>query len=108
MRSRIRALKDMGFRIAIDDLGAGYAGLTSFAVLEPHVVKLDMSLVRGVDREPLKRRLIGSMTRVCKESGILVVAEGVETTAEHDAVVELGCDLVQGFLIGRPGELPKG
>ena len=108
VRSRIRALKDMGFRIAIDDLGAGYAGLTSFAVLEPHVVKLDMSLVRGVDREPLKRRLIGSMTRVCKESGILVVAAGVETTAEHDAVVELGCDLVQGFLIGRPGELPKG
>jgi EAL domain-containing protein (putative c-di-GMP-specific phosphodiesterase class I) len=108
VRSRIRALKDMGFRIAIDDLGAGYAGLTSFAVLEPHIVKLDMSLVRGVDHEPMKRRLIGSMTRVCKESGILVVAEGVETTAEHDAVVELGCDLVQGYLIGRPGELPKG
>ena len=108
VRSRIRNLKDMGFRIAIDDLGAGYAGLTSFTVLEPHIVKLDMALIRGVDRDPMKRRLIGSMTRVCKESGILVVAEGVETKAEHDAVVELGCDLVQGYLIGRPGELPKG
>lgn len=107
VRSRIRALKDMGFRIAIDDLGAGYAGLTSFAVLEPHIVKLDMSLVRGVDHEPLKRRLVGSMAHVCKESGILVVAEGVETPAEHDAVVDLGCDLVQGYLIGRPGELPR-
>jgi EAL domain-containing protein (putative c-di-GMP-specific phosphodiesterase class I)/CheY-like chemotaxis protein len=107
VRSRIRALKGLGFRIALDDLGAGYAGLTSFSVLEPHIVKLDMSLVRGVDREPIKRRLIGSMTRVCKETGILVVAEGVETKAEHDAVVELGCDLLQGYLIGRPGELPK-
>jgi EAL domain-containing protein (putative c-di-GMP-specific phosphodiesterase class I) len=108
IRSRIHALKDMGFRIALDDLGAGYAGLTSFTVLEPHIVKLDMALIRGVDREPMKRRLIGSMTRVCKESGILVVAEGVETKAEHDAVLELGCDLVQGFLIGRPEELPAG
>lgn len=107
VRSRIRALKDLGFRIALDDLGAGYAGLTSFSVLEPHIVKLDMALVRGVDREPMKRRLVGSMTRVCKDSGILVVAEGVETKAEHDAVVELGCDLVQGYLIGRPGDLPK-
>jgi EAL domain-containing protein (putative c-di-GMP-specific phosphodiesterase class I)/ActR/RegA family two-component response regulator len=105
-RSRIAALKDLGFRIALDDLGAGYAGLTSFSVLEPHIVKLDMSLVRGVEREPLKRRLIESMIRVCKESGILVVAEGVETRTEHDVLVGLGCDLLQGYLIGRPGPLP--
>jgi EAL domain-containing protein (putative c-di-GMP-specific phosphodiesterase class I) len=65
-----------------------------------------MSLVRGVDKEPIKRRLVESMARVCKDSGILVVAEGVETAAEHDAVVELGCDLIQGYLIGRPGPLP--
>jgi EAL domain-containing protein (putative c-di-GMP-specific phosphodiesterase class I)/ActR/RegA family two-component response regulator len=107
VRARVRALKDLGFRIALDDLGAGYAGLTSFTVLEPHIVKLDMTLVRGVDSEPIKRRLIKSMTSLCKESGILVVAEGVETKAEHDAVVELGCDLVQGFLIGRPDKLPN-
>jgi len=108
VRSRIALLKGLGFRIALDDLGAGYAGLTSFSVLEPHIVKLDMSLVRGVDREPMKRRLIQSMARVCKDSGILVVAEGVETRPEHDVVVELGCDLLQGYLIGRPGPLPTG
>jgi EAL domain-containing protein (putative c-di-GMP-specific phosphodiesterase class I) len=106
VRSRIRALKDLGFRIALDDLGAGYAGLTSFSVLEPDIVKLDMSLVRGVDQEPIKRRLIRSMTQVCKESGILVVAEGVETTAEQAAVIELGCDLIQGYLLGRPAPFP--
>jgi EAL domain-containing protein (putative c-di-GMP-specific phosphodiesterase class I) len=61
LRSRVRSLRDLGFRVAIDDLGAGYAGLTSFAVLEPEVVKLDMALVRGVDHEPFKRSLIGSM-----------------------------------------------
>jgi EAL domain-containing protein (putative c-di-GMP-specific phosphodiesterase class I) len=102
VRSRIARLKDAGFRIAIDDLGAGYAGLTSFTALEPSVVKLDMALVRGVDKEPLKQRLIGSLTTLCKDLGILVVAEGVETEGEREAVKTLGCDLLQGFLLGKP------
>jgi EAL domain-containing protein (putative c-di-GMP-specific phosphodiesterase class I)/CheY-like chemotaxis protein len=102
VRVRIRSLRDLGYRIAIDDLGAGYAGLTSFAALEPEVVKLDMALVRGVDAQPIKRRLIGSMVQLCKELGILVVAEGVETEAERDVLKELGSDLLQGYLFGRP------
>jgi len=107
VRTRVRALRHRGFRIAVDDLGAGYAGLTSFAALEPEVVKLDMSLVRGVDGEPIKQRLIGSMAALCKELGILVVAEGVETEAERRTLAALGCDLLQGFLLGRPGPLPS-
>jgi EAL domain-containing protein (putative c-di-GMP-specific phosphodiesterase class I) len=106
LRPRIRALRELGYRIAVDDLGAGYAGLTSFAVLEPEVVKLDMSLIRGVDREPIKQRLVGSMVALCRELGILVVAEGIETRAERKALAGLGCDLLQGFLLGRPGGLP--
>ncbi len=106
VQARVRALRHRGFRIAVDDLGAGYAGLTSFATLEPEVVKLDMSLVRGVDGEPIKRRLIESMAALCKELGILVVAEGVETEAERRTLAGLGCDLLQGFLLGRPGPLP--
>jgi EAL domain-containing protein (putative c-di-GMP-specific phosphodiesterase class I) len=97
-------LRRLGYRLAVDDLGAGYAGLTSFAALNPHVVKLDMSLVRGADHEPVKQRVIASMTSLCKEFGIMVVAEGIETTAERDTVIALGCDLVQGFLLGRPLE----
>jgi EAL domain-containing protein (putative c-di-GMP-specific phosphodiesterase class I)/CheY-like chemotaxis protein len=102
IRDRVKTLRQLGFRIAIDDLGAGYAGLTSFAVLEPDMVKIDMDLVRNVDSEPIKRKLIGSITSLCKELGILVVAEGIETEAERAAVVDLGCDLLQGFLLGRP------
>ena len=102
LRARIKVLRELGYRIAVDDLGAGYAGLTSFAALEPEVVKLDMALVRGVDHEPIKRRLVGSMARLCRDLGILVVAEGVETPAERDVLVDLGCDLLQGYLFGRP------
>jgi EAL domain-containing protein (putative c-di-GMP-specific phosphodiesterase class I) len=102
LRERVKTLRALGFRLAVDDMGAGYAGLTSFAALEPDLVKLDMSLVRGVDAQPIKRKLIGSMTQLCKDLGILVVAEGVETVAELGVVTDLGCDLIQGFLIGRP------
>jgi EAL domain-containing protein (putative c-di-GMP-specific phosphodiesterase class I) len=84
-------------------MGAGYAGLTSFALLEPEVVKLDMSLVRDVHQSPTKQKVIRSMTSLCKELGMLVVAEGVETPAERDMLIELDCDLLQGFLFARPG-----
>ena len=104
LQARIKALRELGYRLAIDDLGAGYAGLNTFAVLEPDVVKLDMALVRGCDHEPVKQQLIRSMTTLCKELGALVVAEGIETPAERDTVVSLGCDLLQGYLLGRPGE----
>lgn len=105
LRARVSLLRRLGFRLAVDDLGAGYAGLTSFAALNPHVVKLDMSLVRGADTEPVKQRLIGAMASLCKEFGIMVVAEGIETVGERDTVVRLGCDLLQGFLLGRPLEV---
>jgi EAL domain-containing protein (putative c-di-GMP-specific phosphodiesterase class I) len=101
-RARIADLRAAGFRIAIDDLGVGYAGLTSLAALEPHFVKLDTSLVRGVDRHPTKRRLIRSMTSLCKDVGIITVAEGVETVWEREMLVDLGCDLLQGYLLAKP------
>jgi EAL domain-containing protein (putative c-di-GMP-specific phosphodiesterase class I) len=102
VRARVRRLKDLGFRIAIDDLGAGYAGLSCFVALEPDIAKLDISLVRNLDREPLKRRLVRSLVEVCHDSDILVVAEGVENAGEQQALIDLGCDLLQGFALGRP------
>ncbi len=101
-RARMADLRALGFRIALDDLGAGYAGLTSFALLQPEVVKLDMGLVRGVDTDPVRRKLIGSVTALSRDMGIMVVGEGVETAAERDVLVELGCDLLQGYLFGKP------
>jgi EAL domain-containing protein (putative c-di-GMP-specific phosphodiesterase class I) len=99
---RVQVLREMGYRIAIDDLGAGYAGLTSFTALSPEIVKIDMCLVRGLDRDTVKRKLVASIAGLCRDLGILVVAEGVETEGERDAAVRAGCDLLQGFLIGRP------
>jgi EAL domain-containing protein (putative c-di-GMP-specific phosphodiesterase class I) len=100
---RVSQLRERGFRIAVDDLGAGYAGLSSFALLEPEIVKLDVSLLRDIDQSPVKQKLVASMTALCKDMGFLVVAEGIETAAERDCVVSLGCDLLQGFLFARPG-----
>ena len=102
-RTCVSRLRNNGYRIAVDDLGAGYAGLSSFALLEPEFVKLDMSLIRDVDRSPIKQKLVKSMTTLCQDMGLHVIAEGVETCAERDAVVDLGCDLLQGFLFARPG-----
>jgi EAL domain-containing protein (putative c-di-GMP-specific phosphodiesterase class I)/CheY-like chemotaxis protein len=103
LRQRLRA---RGFRIAMDDLGAGYAALSSFASLEPDMVKIDMSLLRGLDQHQTRRKLVGSITELCRDLGILVVAEGVETEAERSVLVELGCDLLQGFLVGLPAPRP--
>jgi len=103
IHERITALRSLGFRIAIDDLGAGYAALSSLANLQPEVVKLDMSLVRGIDHTPIKQRLVGALQTLSEPLGILVVAEGVETLAERDALVAQGCDLLQGYLFAQPG-----
>jgi EAL domain-containing protein (putative c-di-GMP-specific phosphodiesterase class I) len=101
--SRLARLREMGFRIAVDDLGAGYAGLTSFALLEPEVVKLDMALVRNVHKQPTKLTLVRTMITMCRELGMQVVAEGIETAEERDAIVAAGCDLMQGYLFAKPG-----
>lgn len=105
IRGRVARLRALGFRLAVDDLGSGYAGLTSFASLEPDFVKLDRGLVEGLDREPVKAKLVGSVVSVSRELGIAVVAEGVETPEERHAAAALGCDLMQGYLFRRPEEL---
>jgi EAL domain-containing protein (putative c-di-GMP-specific phosphodiesterase class I) len=102
-RRRVAALREMGFRIAVDDLGAGYAGLSSFTLLEPEIVKLDMSLIRDIHITSTKQKVVRSMTALSKDMGMTVVAEGVETQAERDCLVDLGCDLLQGFLFAKPG-----
>lgn len=103
VRTRVERLRDQGFRIALDDFGAGYAGFGSFNQLEPDIVKLDMSLIRELDRSPRKRAIVRSMISVCMQDlGTLVVCEGVETEAERAALRELGGELFQGFLCGRP------
>ncbi len=100
---RVQSLRALGYRIAVDDLGAGYAGLGILAQLEPDIAKIDMSLVRGVDHLATKRLVIRSMAALCADLGIRLVAEGVETAGERDALLDCGCDLLQGFLFAAPG-----
>ena len=106
LKEKVALLRDLGFWIAVDDMGAGYAGLNSFAALRPDIVKLDMAIVRGIDQDPYRRTLVRSMTAMCRDFGIPLVAEGVETEAEKAVLVDLGCDFLQGFLCGKP--LPPG
>ena len=103
LEARLGRLRDLGFRICIDDLGAGNASLTSFTTLRPEVVKFDMGLVRGLASDPTRRRIVGSMHELFDKLGVEVVAEGIETPEDRDALVEIGCDRLQGYLFARPG-----
>jgi EAL domain-containing protein (putative c-di-GMP-specific phosphodiesterase class I) len=100
---RIQRLRGLGFRVAVDDLGAGYAGLSSFATLEPEFTKLDMSLVRGAHASSVKQRVIGSIATLCRDLGSRVVAEGIETPEDSATLSALGCELMQGYYFARPG-----
>jgi EAL domain-containing protein (putative c-di-GMP-specific phosphodiesterase class I)/CheY-like chemotaxis protein len=102
-RRRCRELREMGFRLAIDNLGSHSVGQASFTVLEPDLVKLDRSFVRGVGTDPARQRHLRALIRQCRELGMVVAAEGVETLAELSCVLDLGCDLVLGFLFAQPG-----
>ncbi len=100
----VAGLRGLGYRVAVDDLGTGYAGLTSFTQLMPEFVKLDRSLVAGIHRHPTKQRVVGAMYSLCADLGMQVISEGVETIEERDALIALGADLLQGYLFARPGE----
>jgi EAL domain-containing protein (putative c-di-GMP-specific phosphodiesterase class I) len=100
--ARIERLRAMGYRIALDDLGAGYAGLTSVAQLEPDVVKLDMSLVRNIQERTTQQRLVRSMIELFRGMNRSVICEGVETREELACLESLGCELFQGYLFGKP------
>ncbi len=101
--ARLQALREVGCRVAIDDLGAGYSGLSSFVELSPDLVKLDMSLVRDAHKSQVKQHIIRLLTEMCRQMGLSIVAEGIESNEERDIVVSLGCDLLQGYRFGRPG-----
>jgi EAL domain-containing protein (putative c-di-GMP-specific phosphodiesterase class I) len=100
---RVSELRGLGFRIAIDDLGAGYAGLSTFSLLEPDIAKIDMSLVRDVHLSERKRRVVQSICELCESDlGVRVICEGVEVEAERDTLAEVGAELLQGYFFARP------
>jgi len=102
VREILVAYRGMGFRTAIDDFGAGYAGLGLLADFQPDIIKLDMGMIRGVDRDRVRRAIVAGIVAVCAGLDIKVIAEGVETADEHAALADLGITLFQGFLFARP------
>ena len=105
-RERLRAFREAGFRFAVDDAGSGYAGLGSIANLEPNYIKLDISLINGIDTNFIKQNLVETMVKFANDHGAMVIAEGVERAEEFKAVKELGVHLVQGFFLHRPSRSP--
>ena len=100
----------MGFGTAIDDFGAGHAGLTLLTQVKTDYIKLDMDLIRGIDQAMPRRMIVEGVIRIAAKMGITVMAEGVETVAEYDVLCALGVRYMQGYLFARPGFrcLPRG
>ncbi|MDF9619309.1 EAL and GGDEF domain-containing protein [Pseudomonas entomophila] len=98
--------RDMGFSIALDDLGAGYSSLRLWSELRPDYVKIDRHFIDGIHLDPLKREFVGSILQIARASRAQVIAEGIELKEELAVLGEMGVDLVQGYLLGRPQEFP--
>lgn len=105
-RERLQAFRDQGYRFAVDDAGSGYAGLGSIANLEPDFIKLDISLINGIDSNFIKQDLVATLVRFAEDQGAKVIAEGVEFEGEYEMVRSLGVHLVQGFFLHRPQQRP--
>ncbi|NEX63070.1 EAL domain-containing protein [Noviherbaspirillum sp. 17J57-3] len=97
-----RKYSDLGFKTAIDDFGAGYSGLGLLSDFQPSILKLDMDLIRGIDRSPPRQAIVKGVLLTSRLIGTQVVAEGVETPEERDYLREIGVELMQGFLFCRP------
>jgi EAL domain-containing protein (putative c-di-GMP-specific phosphodiesterase class I)/CheY-like chemotaxis protein len=102
----LRPIRDMGVRLAIDDVGAGYASLRHVVALTPDLMKVDRTLVTSIDSDHMRRTLMGRLVSFADEVGVGVVAEGVETETELETLRALGVPYAQGFSLGRPGPIP--
>jgi EAL domain-containing protein (putative c-di-GMP-specific phosphodiesterase class I) len=110
LKSIFAEYQRQGFTTAIDDFGSGYSGLNLLAMFQPGVLKIDMALTRDIDKNPTKQAIVEGIVLVANRLNIVVIAEGVETREESAAILELGIELMQGYLFARPiiGELSPG
>lgn len=97
---------ELGFKVAVDDLGAGYANLRLIAEIQPTFIKVDMTLIRGIDGNPRKQALLEVLSTLAEKVNTCLVAEGVETAEELRTLASLGADYAQGFYLARPDENP--
>ncbi|HRJ62432.1 MAG TPA: EAL domain-containing protein [Azospirillaceae bacterium] len=102
LRRIIAEYKRQGFTTAIDDFGAGFSGLNLLADYQPDFIKIDMLLTRGIDQDKVRRALLSGIVGACREIGVGVVAEGIETEGEAATLRDMGVNLLQGYLFAKP------
>ncbi len=103
-----REYKKLGFKTAIDDFGAGYAGLNFIANFQPDILKIDMLLIRDIEKSKPKQAIIQAIVNMCKDLNITIIAEGIETIAERNVLQDYGIHLFQGYLFCKPSFKSKG
>jgi len=109
VRNIIQAYRRMGFTTALDDFGAGYAGLSLLSEFQPDLIKIDMQLLRGIEASRPRQAIVAALTWLCRELGVAVIAEGIETDAELQVIRAADITLAQGYLFAEPAmeRLPK-
>lgn len=98
----VNEYRSCGFRVALDDFGAGYSGLNLLADVSANLIKLDIALIRDLHKRPRARSIVESLVKLCADLGVSVIAEGVETVEEFNAIRDCGIRLMQGYLFARP------
>ena len=106
LQRRVRALRRIGFGFAVDDAGAGYASFALIAALRPTIIKIDRDVVHGISRNDAKQALVEAFVSFGRRIGAHLLAEGIERRADLAALTELGVELGQGYLLGRPAAEP--
>lgn len=106
LRTILDYYRSKGFRTALDDVGSGHANLATLAALGADVIKVDMEIIRGIDKDPVKQSIYGALAGIAKNNGIKILAEGIETCEELAYVKQQGADLAQGYLFARPAAEP--
>jgi EAL domain-containing protein (putative c-di-GMP-specific phosphodiesterase class I) len=99
----IEVYSEMGFLTAIDDFGAGYAGLNLLAEYQPHIIKLDRKLISDIDHNPVKQAIVRGIVQVCDELQVELLGEGVEKREEYRWLSDAGISLFQGYYFAKPG-----
>ena len=103
-KALLRHYKEQGFCIAVDDVGSGYSGINRIFDLNPQFIKIDMEMIRDIDKDEMKRSFVSALSQFAKDSGISLIAEGIETSAQLETVISLKIDYAQGFYLAKPCE----
>jgi EAL domain-containing protein (putative c-di-GMP-specific phosphodiesterase class I) len=103
----IKELRTMGFRIAVDDTGAGYASLHTISEVLPDIIKIDRSVIQDIDTNTVKESMLKGLLLIAKETGSIVVAEGIEKEGEATVLSRNKVDLAQGYFYAKPDILPS-